>query len=410
MGALADHSSPPRTIMINILLPIAGKAKRFTDLGYSIPKPLIPVTGVPMIKLAVDSLLPNANPADYRLIFVVRDDHCATYDIGGALRNLFKGWAIEIATVDRVTQGTLCSCLIARDLIPLDEPLIVFTPDICFETDLDLNKNFIDAGLDGLLLTFKANSADHSYVAINEDGLATKTAEKVVISNDAMVGVYGYRTGAMFLECADKTIADDIKVNNEFYVAPMFNLLIGAGKKIGIHRAEKVYVLGTPEDLEFYEAHVAKYSSINKFAVCCDHSGFELKEQLLATMRKMDVDFIDFGTYSDKDSDHYDSLKPCAEYLLNSTQTIGIGICCTGQGFNIAANKIKRVRSVLIHDPHTAEMGRRHNAANFFCLPARSVDPAQLEAIVKAIINNSFDGGRHATRIRRISNDTMFSD
>lgn len=395
--------------MINILLPIAGQAKRFQDVGYSLPKPLIPVTGVPMVKLALDSLLPNTNPKDYRLIFVVRSEHEATFDIGGALRHLFRDWEVEIASVDHLTKGTLCSCLEARHLIDRGEPLVIYTPDVCFESDLDLKEHLVGSGLDGLLLTFKANSPDHSYVAIDERGLATKTAEKVVISNDSLVGVYAFRNGGMFLDYADKAITEGVTVNNEFYVAPMYNLLIADGLKVGVHRSEKMYVLGTPDDLNFYESHVARYSDIRTVAVCCDHSGFALKEALIETLGVMGVGFVDFGTFSQRDSDHYDSLKPCAEYLLNTAHTVGVGICHTGQGFNIGANKVKGLRSVLITDPFGAEMGRRHNAANFFCLPARSVGNAGLAAIVRAILENSFDGGRHATRIRRISTDPLFS-
>lgn len=395
--------------MINILLPIAGQAKRFQDVGYSLPKPLIPVTGVPMIKLALDSLLPDADPKDYRLIFVVRSEHEATFDICGALRHLFRDWTVEFVSVDHLTRGTLCSCLVARDLIRADEPLVIYTPDVCFQSDLDLKKHFVETDLDGLLLTFKANSPDHSYVAINDAGLATKTAEKVVISNDSLVGVYAYRSGEMFLKYADQAVASGRTVNNEFYVAPMYNLLIDDDLKIGIHRSQKMYVLGTPEDLNFYESHVARYNGVKTVALCCDHSGFALKEALVGVLKDLAVEFVDFGTYSPRDSDHYDSLKPCAEYLLNTTQAVGIGICQTGQGFNIGANKVKGLRSVLITDAFGAEMGRRHNAANFFCLPARSVQADELSSILRAILENSFDGGRHATRIRRIAADPLFS-
>lgn len=395
--------------MINILLPVAGLAKRFTDCGYGLPKPLIPVTGVPMIKLAIESLLPKADPSEFRLIFVVRDVHVVNNDIINTLKHLFKEWTVEVAVVDHVTQGTLCSCLVARDLIRPDEPLVIYTPDVAFEADFDVKRDFVQAGTDGALLTFKANSPDHSYVATNEDGVAVRTAEKVVISTDALVGVYAFRTGQMFLDCADRAIADGIKVNNEFYVAPIYNLLFSAGLKVSVHRTNKMYVLGTPEDLVFYETHVARLANVNKFAICCDHSGFELKEWLRTYLDWHKIDYVDFGTYSSKDSDHYDSLKPCVEYLLGNTQVIGLAICSTGQGFNIAANKVKGVRSVVVQDAEGAGLGRRHNAANFFCLPSKSVTSEELSAIVPAILGNSFDGGRHATRIRKISNDPLFS-
>lgn len=394
--------------MINVLLPIAGRAKRFLDLGYNLPKPLIAVGGVPMIKKALESLFGDDDPKDYKLIFVVRDDHCATFDIQDTLRNLFADWQTEFAVVDQITQGTLCSCLIARHLIDLDEPLVIYTPDVCFDCDLDLKRQFADPNRDGFLLTFKANSTDHSYVATDANGFATRTAEKVVISNDAMVGVYGFKTGAMFLDCADRAIADKLMVNNEFYVAPIYNYLINDGKRVTTHRTEKMYVLGTPEDLVFYESHVVRYDPITKFLICCDHSGFETKTKLLRVLKDL-VDVDDFGAYSTRDSDHYDSLKPCIDSLLNSSNAVGVGICCTGQGYNIAANKVKGVRSVLVSDEYTAMMGRRHNAANFFSIASRSVASEEvLYDIVTAILNNTFDGGRHATRIRKIANDPAF--
>lgn len=393
--------------MINILMPVAGYAKRFTDCGYELPKPLIPVSGVPMIKLAVQSLLPNANPKDFTLIFVVREDHLATHDIAGAFRNLFPDWNIKVSSVNHVTKGTLCSCLVATEHITNDDPLIIYTPDVCFESQFTPN-DFIESGKDGLLLTFKANSPDHSYVMIDQNGDATRTEEKSVISNDALVGVYCFKTGGMFLKYANEALASGMTTKGEFYVSPMYNLLIRDGLKISICRTDKMYVLGTPDDLEFYEKHVSRYKEINKFALCCDHSGFSVKEKLIGRMKEMGIGFIDFGTYSDKDSDHIDALKPCIEHLLSTDGVIGIAMCSTGQGFNIAANKVRGVRSALVDSEKSAEMARRHNAANFFCFPASTIDPNNLDGIIKAILNNSFDGGRHATRIRRIDNDPTF--
>lgn len=395
--------------MINILLPVAGLAKRFTaKYGYESPKPLIPVAGVPMIKLAMKSIISGCDPKDVRLIFVVREEHCSNHDIIGVLQSLFSEYGEVVASVvSQVTQGTLCSCLIARDKIDPNEPLIIYTPDVCYESDFTL-PSFVESGLDGSVLTFKANSPDHSYVVVDEDGVATRTAEKIVISGDALVGVYCFKTGAMFLKYADEAIESGVKVNNEFYISPMYNLLIRDGLKIGIHRTHKMYVLGTPEDLQFYEAHVASLQTITKFAICSDHSGFLLKEKLIAVLKRLKFEYSDFGAYSLKDSDHYDSLKPCVEYLLSTNGIIGIALCSTGQGFNIAANKAKGIRSALVRDRYTAEMARRHNAANFFCLPALSVDESDLEEIVLAIVTNSFDGGRHATRIRKVSDDSTF--
>lgn len=358
-----------------------------------------------MIQLAINSLF--AGPSDdFKLIFVVRDDHCINHDIINALKYLFKDWQTDFVTLHEVTQGTLCSCLKAKELINNDDPLVIYTPDVCFDRQFDITKDFLETDLDGLLVTFKANSPDHSYVALGDDGLAIETAEKRVISADAAVGVYCWRTGSMFVKYAEEVIQQDLRVNNEFYVAPTYNLLINDKLKIGISRIDKMYVLGTPEDLDFYESHVARYQKINTVALCCDHSGFALKEQCRKVLTALKIPHLDFGAYSEGDSDHYDFLKPTIEFLNNNKQTIGMAFCTTGQGFNIAANKASGIRSALITDSYSAEYGRKHNAANFFCLPSRSVRPEDLQQIVTAIVQNSFDGGRHATRIQKFEKDS----
>ena len=176
--------------LINVVIPIAGRAQRFIDCGNLTPKPLILVDGVPMIKLAIDSLIKNRDKSSFKLIFIVRDDHCVNYHINIALLNLFEGWNIEVISIDGIANGTLCTCMLAESVIDLDMPLVVYTPDVCFDSDFSIIDDFVAFNaLDGLVLTFKANSPDHSYAASDSSLLVTKTAEKKVISNDAIVGV-----------------------------------------------------------------------------------------------------------------------------------------------------------------------------------------------------------------------------
>lgn len=395
--------------MINVLLPIAGLAKRFIDQGYNIPKPLIIIDGTPMIKLAIDSLVNKRPASEFKLIFAVRRDHCIDYAIADVLKKLFSEYHLEFVVVDKVTNGTLCTCLLAESLIDADEPLIIYTPDVCFGKWFDVHDDFISKPCDGMLLTFKANSNAHSYVLLGDDGYAKETAEKLVISNDALVGVYCFRRGSTFIEYGKKSIELDIRTNNEFYIAPMYNLLINDGLKIITRQTEKMYVLGTPEDVRFYNSHVVRYNNISTIAICADHSGYETKETLRGIIAGYGKECIDYGAYSKINSDHHDFLKPCLELVLSQPQTIGIAVCQTGQGFNIAANKIKGIRSALINSPFAAGLARRHNAANFFCLPA-SVGPQDLHSIISAILMNSFDGGRHSTRIRKFEDDRSFGN
>ncbi len=210
------------TETVNILLPIAGLAQRFVDRGYQDPKPLLKINGVPMIKMALDSLIKPTTTINYRLIFVIRKEHELKHNISDRLTRLFPDYETNFVEVDKLTEGTLCSCLLAKDLINTDDPLLVYTPDVCFETKFETQTDFLATNADGMVLTFKANSKDHSYVATDSFGMATSVAEKVVISNDALVGVYGFRSGKMFVNCAQEAIARNIRVNGEFYLAPIY--------------------------------------------------------------------------------------------------------------------------------------------------------------------------------------------
>lgn len=124
--------------LINVVIPIAGRAQRFIDCGNLTPKPLILVDGVPMIKLAIDSLIKNRDKSSFKLTFIVRDDHCVNYHINIALLNLFEGWNIEVISIDGIANGTLCTCMLAESVIDLDMPLVVYTPDVCFDSDFSI--------------------------------------------------------------------------------------------------------------------------------------------------------------------------------------------------------------------------------------------------------------------------------
>ena len=203
---------------INLLIPIAGRAQRFIDQGYEMPKPLIMVVDRLMIDLAMSSL----NWKDCNLIFIVRKDHVYSFSIDTVLRNIF-GNDIKVVETEGITRGTLCTCLLAREYID-DNPLVIYTPDVYFENTFDPYS--IDEDTDGLLLTFKANSPSHSYVQIDGKGNAVKTAEKVVISQNAAVGVYYFKNGSKFVQYGDKMVEDEITTNGEFYLCPIYNFFI----------------------------------------------------------------------------------------------------------------------------------------------------------------------------------------
>jgi len=379
----------------NLLLPIAGKAQRFLDKGYTMPKPLIMSKDKHIIDWSMDSI----DMDECNVIFAVRLEHINNFSIDDILKQKF-GEDIKIVVVDRVTDGSVSTCLLAKDLINNDLPLIIYTPDVYFEDKFSPAE--IDPNLDGFLLTFKANSPDHSYVELNESGFATRTAEKEVISENAAVGVYYYKTGKMFVDYAEEMIEKNIRTKNEFYICPMYNLLIRDGLKVGISQVKKMHVLGTPPELEFFVDHVTSRFGEKPVAICGDHSGFDMKTLAKKVLDKNGIPYIDFGTYIKKDCDYNEYVIAAVESIKNKTCDFGMGFCRTGQGINILANHLDGIRSALVMDKYTAEYALRHNCVNFFSIPEKYVSEDTLDNMVKIWKETTFDGGRHMTRMKHI--------
>lgn len=381
----------------NLLIPMAGRGQRFVDMGYNIPKPLIMAGDKSIIDWSFNSI--DAN--EYNLIFVVRQEHINNFSIDQILKNKY-GNEITIVVADKITAGSVSSCLLAKCYINNDTPLIIYTLDVYFEPKFHFKD--IDPNLDGLILTFKSNNPAYSYVKVDNSGLVTETAEKSVISNNASAGIYCFRKGNLFVHYAERMIKEDLRTNNEFYICPLYNLFIYSGLyNIKTMNVEKMYIIGTPEELNFFNKNIFKKFGKNKpIAICGDHSGFELKESVLKILKERNVEYIDFGTYINKDCDYNDYIISATNHINDGICDYGMAFCRSGQGVNISANKIKGIRSALIFDEYTAEYSIRHNCANFFSIPSKYVNEELLNKMVDQLLTHSFDGGRHMNRIQKI--------
>ena len=377
---------------------MAGRGQRFVDAGYKGPKQLIYVKEKQLIDLSLESV----DTSNCNLIFVVRDDQICNFHIDDILKNKF-GNEISIVVTDGLTDGSVCSCLLARDYIDNDLPLVIHTLDIQFLPTFDPGV-LEGEDCDGLLLTFKSNSTNYSYVATDEDGLATKTAEKKVISPNACVGIYGFKKGSDFCTFADEMIKQNIRTNNEFYISPLYNLLIDAGLKIRTQSVEKMHIFGTPDEFQFYKNNVINKFGEKPVALCSDHSGYTAKENFKQALTELNIPFIDFGSRLKTDCDYTYFIEQAVSSMNDKVCDFAFAFCRTGQGVNMCANKFKGIRSALAYDEFAIEMAIRHNCANFFSIPARFFDePAQKDkakAFIKICQDNSFDGGRHQARVQ----------
>jgi HAD superfamily hydrolase (TIGR01509 family) len=230
---------------MNVLIPMAGAGKRFEEMGYSFPKPLIDVDGKPMIQVVVDSL-----NIDAKYIYVVQKEHYEKYNLKHLL-NLISP-KCEIVQIDELTEGAACTTLLAEKYINNDEPLLIANSD----QYLDWNSNefmysMVADDIDGGILTFTATHPKWSFAKLNKDGFVERVAEKDPISDIATVGVYFWTRGSDYVKYAKQMIEKDIRTNNEFYVCPVYNEGIEGGKKIKTYHIDRkqMWGLGTPEDL-----------------------------------------------------------------------------------------------------------------------------------------------------------------
>lgn len=240
---------PWRSEKMNVLIPMAGAGSRFAQAGYTFPKPLIEVNGKPMIQVVVENLNIEAN-----YTFIVQKEHYEKYSLQYLLNLISPN--CNIVQVDGLTEGAACTTLLAKEFINTDEPLLIANSDQFIEW----NSNeclyaFSADGIDGGLLTFYNCHSKWSFAKLGQDGFVSEVAEKKPISTNASTGIYYWAKGSDYVKYAEQMIEKNIRTNNEFYVCPVFNEAIQDGKRIRMKQIERMWGLGTPEDLNYFLEH-----------------------------------------------------------------------------------------------------------------------------------------------------------
>lgn len=236
---------------MNIVIPLSGEGASFQNAGYTFPKPLIDINRKPMVQLVIENIKPKFK---HKFILICKKEHLDKYSLNQIFDNATEGNFETIALI-APTQGAACSVLTAVDLINKEDELIVANGDQIIDVDIDKFIIFArKSRADGVILTFSSQHPRWSYARIDKKGNVLETAEKKVISNHATAGIYYFKQGKVFAEAAISMIAKDIRFNNDFYVCPVYNELILAGKKVIIWEIKQfqMHGLGTPEDLNKY--------------------------------------------------------------------------------------------------------------------------------------------------------------
>lgn len=238
--------------MINIVVPMAGRGSRFSEAGYSLPKPLLPVFGRPMIEVVIENLRPTQA---HRFIFICQREHLEAHGLASTLME--AGPNTCIVPIDYVTEGAACTVLLAEAEIDNADALMIANCDQYIATSVETYLDHMERGqFDGFIMTMTANDAKWSYINFNDKGDICEVVEKKVVSNEATVGIYNFRHGHDFVAAAHEMIACNDRTNNEFYVAPAYNYMLRKNKHIGFMNigSERagMYGLGIPDDLEYF--------------------------------------------------------------------------------------------------------------------------------------------------------------
>lgn len=234
---------------INVVIPMAGRGSRFANVGYTFPKPLIEMNNKPMIQVVVENL-----NVDGHYIFIVQKEHYEKYSLNLLLNNIAPN--CDIIQIDGVTEGATCSVLLAEKFIDNDTPLLIANSD----QFLEWNSNeflyvAISDGVDGCISTFYNTHPKWSYAKLNDNGYVTEVQEKKPISTIATTGIYFWKQGREFVKYSKQMIEKNIRVNNEFYVCPVYNEAIADGKLIKVKDCKRMWGIGTPEDLNIFMAN-----------------------------------------------------------------------------------------------------------------------------------------------------------
>jgi|SRR5215203_2652508 len=235
---------------MNFLITMAGEGRRFREVGYTLPKMLIEAKGKTLLEWSIDSLPLHLCSC---LIFVAQQKHEDEFQLSKKIISIYgnRVKTISFRFIDQFTRGQSETACLAKDLIDLTQPLLIFNIDTQFSSS-SLEKNLLRKNIDGVLGAFYSEEPRFSFAALNESGLVTKTAEKKVISSNALTGLYHFTHPKDFFEAASLAFAKNETTKGEFYIAPLYNYLIANGRKLIVDVADEVNILGTPEELKFF--------------------------------------------------------------------------------------------------------------------------------------------------------------
>lgn len=235
-----------------VVVPMAGRGSRYATAGISIPKPLVLVGGKPMVLRALVSLehLPIS-----KLVFIGLREHQAQFDFISLLKN-YQHLTTEFVLLDDVTEGQLCTVLTASQWLDTEEDLLIAASDTYIKSSLASHILSREPGCSGLISVATLPGDRWSFARTDDSGRVVEVAEKKRISDHASTGLYYFSSAREFVDFGESMVKNKEKTMGEYYVIPVYQKMIEAGKWIGISQADEMWDMGTPEAKEKFETYL----------------------------------------------------------------------------------------------------------------------------------------------------------
>lgn len=236
---------------LHIIMPMAGEGSRFVEQGFTTPKPLIHFEEKALFLRAIRSV--DDIRAKKKYSFILRQEHIDAFSIDKEILSCFPG--ARIFSVKKTTRGAIETCLMASEVIADEDGQLVLDCDLEFHSSsfnrliLEILQQPADTVNGGVLLSFDAHDPRYSYALTDGSNKVIRTAEKEVISNNALAGAYFFSTGKSFILGAKRLLSDSSNHKSELYVSLLYNYLIKAGETVVLVSMEKYRSFGTPEEL-----------------------------------------------------------------------------------------------------------------------------------------------------------------
>ncbi len=235
---------------MNIIITMAGMGSRFRKAGYTMPKYMIKAKEKTLFEWSMDSLL-DYNKYVSKYIFIVRkEDNAYNFIKSKCIERKINNF--EIVEIDYLTDGQATTCMLAMPYCNIGEEILVYNIDTYVEP---YTMKYQDISGDGHIPCFHADGEHWSFAKIDDDGNVIEVREKVRISNNCTLGAYYFSSAKLYENLYKEYYNDESKLEkNEKYIAPLYNYMIEKGMKvtISIIDANKVHVLGTPEELNAF--------------------------------------------------------------------------------------------------------------------------------------------------------------